>query len=68
MNWKSIKEWFVAEHPPIDPGDVVCTVDGVEEEKAQEGKSRKASSDPSPYAHRCLVVVVVVFRSLVRIA
>ena len=33
MNWKSIKEWFVAEHPPIDPGDVVCTVDGKEEER-----------------------------------
>ena len=32
MNWKSIKEWFVAEHPPIDPGDVVCTVDGKEED------------------------------------
>ena len=32
MNWKSIKEWFVAEHPPIDPGDVVCTVDDKEED------------------------------------
>ena len=33
MNWKSIKEWFVAEHPPVDPGDrVICTVDGKEED------------------------------------
>jgi len=32
MNWKSIKEWFVSDHPKWDPDDVVCTVDDVEED------------------------------------
>ena len=37
MNWKSIKEWFVSEHPKwdpdnFDPDNVICSVDGVEED------------------------------------
>ena len=32
MNWKSIKEWFVSEHPKWDPDKVVCTVDDNEED------------------------------------
>ena len=32
MNWKSIKEWFVSDHPKWDPDNVVCTVDDVEED------------------------------------
>ena len=37
MNWKSIKEWFVSEHPKwdpdnFDPNNVICTVDGKEED------------------------------------
>ena len=32
MMWKSIKEWFVSDHPKWDPDNVVCTVDDVEED------------------------------------
>ncbi len=32
MNWKSIKEWFVSDHPKWDPDNVVCTVDDEEED------------------------------------
>ena len=37
MNWKDIKEWFVSEHPKwdpdnFDPDNVICSVDGVEED------------------------------------
>ena len=32
MIWKSIKDWFVSDHPKWDPDNVVCTVDDKEED------------------------------------
>ena len=32
MIWKSIKDWFVSDHPKWDPDNVVCTVDDNEED------------------------------------